>query len=284
MAFRGKPIEEAINICESKDWALEFSSGLPHRADMARVYETCNLTRMPHNYFPAPAVPFVLNLASKNEEIRRQSMEHCLLGLRLSAQADAPFYAAHAGFCIDPNPDELGKQLRVNVPYERETHWQLFLESVQEILKTADELDTDFLIENNVVAAMNMYENKNPLFCGDAPEMARLIGDISHPRLGILLDTAHLKVSSNTLNFNLNEAMKILQPHIRGIHHSDNDGQLDTNEKITPEYWFFDYLKNYRELTHVLEVKDLTSGEIERQLNLFKATHVKLDTLTINKL
>ena len=269
MAFRGKPIEEAINICESEDWALEFSSGLPHRVDMARVYQTCTLTRMPHNYFPAPTVPFVLNLASKNEDIRKRSVEHCLLGLRLSAQADAPFYAAHAGFCIDPNPNELGKQLRVNVPYERETHWQLFLESVTEILKTADELQTDFLIENNVVAAMNVYENKNPLFCGDAPEMARLINEIADPRLGILLDTAHLKVSSKTLNFNLKEAMQILRPHIKGIHHSDNDGLLDTNEKITPEYWFFDYLKNYSELVHVLEVKDLTAGEIQKQLNLF---------------
>ncbi len=269
MAFRGKPIEEAINICESEDWALEFSSGLAYRADMVEVYEGCALKRMPHNYFPAPAVPFVLNLASKNEDIRKRSIEHCRLGLRLSAQANAPFYAAHAGFCIDPNPDELGKQLRVNVPYEREIHWQLFLQSVQEILKTADELATDFLIENNVVAAMNVYENKNPLFCGDAPEMARLMSDISDPRLGILLDTAHLKVSSNTLNFNLNEAMTILQPHIKGIHHSDNDGLLDSNEKITPEYWFFDYLKNYGELTHVLEVKDLTAGEIQQQLNLF---------------
>jgi len=269
MAFRGKSIETAIQTCTANDWALEFSSGMPHRADMVAVYEACDLERMPHNYFPAPAVPFVLNLASKNPDIHRTSIEHCRLGLRLSAQANALFYAAHAGFCIDPNPDELGKQLPVNVPYQREEHWQLFLQSIKEILKTADELQTDFLIENNVVAAMNIHENKNPLFCGDALEMARLMTDIQHPRLGILLDTAHLKVSSNTLDFNLNKAMQTLRPHIKGIHHSDNDGLLDTNEKITSDYWFFDYLNNYRELVHVLEVKDLNADEIRQQLSLF---------------
>jgi len=273
MAFRGKPIEEAIATCTSNTWALEFSSGMPHRADIVAVYEACDLERMPHNYFPAPAVPFVLNLASKNPDIRRMSIEHCRLGLQLSAQANAPFYAAHAGFCIDPNPDELGKQLRVNVPYEREEHWQLFLQSIEEILKTADELHTDFLIENNVVAAMNVYENNNPLFCGDAREMVRLMTDIQHPKLGILLDTAHLKVSAHTLNFDLKSAMTLLQPHIKGIHHSDNDGLQDTNEKIIKNknyyYWFFDYLDNYRELVHVLEVKDLTADEIRQQLDLF---------------
>ncbi len=268
IAFRGQSIEAAIQVCQQEGWAIEFSSGLPHRADMVEVYNSCSLIRMPHNYFPAPEVPFVLNLASNNETIRRTSIEHCKLGLRLSSQAEAPFYAAHAGFCVDPDPSELGQKIRVKRPYDRAVHWDLFLQSVEEILKTADELDINFLIENNVIISINVEGGQHPLLCTDAEEMTRLMTDIQHPRLGILLDTAHLKVSAQTQQFSLADAMSWIRPHIKGIHHSDNDGLFDTNEKITEEYWFFDYLNNYRELVHVLEVKALSIGEIHQQINL----------------
>lgn len=270
IAFRGQPVEAAIQACEQEGWAMEFSSGLPHRADMKKVYKSCLLTRMPHNYFPAPKVPFVLNLASSNEAIRRISIEHCKLGLQLSAQADAPFYAAHAGFCIDPDPAELGQKIRVKRPYDRAVHWNLFLKSVEEILKTAEELDMDFLIENNVIISLNVEGGRQPLLCTNAEEMAQLMTDIQHPRLGILLDTAHLKVSAQTQHFSLADTMSRLRPYIKGIHHSDNDGLFDTNEKITKGYWFFDYLNNYRELVHVLEVKALSIEEIHQQIALLR--------------
>ncbi len=270
IAFRGQSIEKAIEICQQENWALEFSSGLPHRADMVKVYEQCPVERMSHNYFPAPEIPFVLNLASSNENIRRTSIEHCKLGLRLSAQAEAPFYAAHAGFCVDPDPAELGRKIEVKKDYDRNEHWKLFIKSVQEILEVADSLNMDFLIENNVIIAMNVQGNTQPLLCVDAEEMHQLVIDIQHPRLGILLDTAHIKVSANTMKFNLAKAMKKIQPHIKGIHHSDNDGQFDTNEKITENYWFFDYMHNYQQLVHVLEVKALNTEEIHQQLKLLR--------------
>jgi len=175
IAFRGQSVEAAIQVCKQEGWAMEFSSGLPHRADMMEVYKSCSLTRMPHNYFPAPEVPFVLNLASNNEAIRRTSIEHCKLGLRLSTQADAPFYAAHAGFCVDPNPAELGQKIRVKRPYDRAVHWNLFLKSVEEILKTADELGMDFLIENNVIISLNVEGGRHPLLCTDANNSALLM-------------------------------------------------------------------------------------------------------------
>ncbi|MFN6038013.1 MAG: GNAT family N-acetyltransferase, partial [Bacteroidota bacterium] len=111
LAFAGLPAEEIISLCEKENLSLEFSSGMSYREDMESQFEKCRTIKYAHNYFPAPAVPFVLNLASNNEEIRKKSIEHCINGIRLSYKSGAKFFSAHAGFCIDPSPEELGNPL-----------------------------------------------------------------------------------------------------------------------------------------------------------------------------
>src|SRR5665811_1545119 len=98
----------------------DSSSGMPYRADMEEIFLNAPIKKFAHNYFPAPEIPFVLNLASSNEKIRNQSLTHCLKGLELSKLAGAHFFSAHAGFCVDPHPDELGRKLALTNPFDRE--------------------------------------------------------------------------------------------------------------------------------------------------------------------
>jgi len=272
LAFSGKEINELIEEARSAEFAIEFSSGLPHIENIREIFEAYPFPKLAHNYFPAPKVPFVVNLASKNDDIRNTSIKHCLQGLELSKKVGAPFFAAHAGFCLDPNPLELGKQLKQSGEVlDREEHWQIFLDAVVLILEKADELEIDFYIENNVTAAMNInVHGQNPLLCSHHREMIRLIDDLPHPRLGILLDTAHLKVSAKTIGFDLNEAVHDLRHFISAIHHSDNEGLLDNNQPITNDYWFAPFMPYFRNIPQVLEVKKLEIKEIMGQLELLK--------------
>ncbi len=272
IAFSGKDINTTLDEARAAQLPLEFSSGLPHHENMRELFESYELPKLVHNYFPAPKVPFVLNLASENEAIRRTSIRHCIQGLKMTKKAGAPFFAAHAGFCLDPDPAELGRQLKQSDQIiDREKHWQIFIESVAEVLLTADELETDFYIENNVTAAMNInVHGQNPLLCSHHREMIRLIHDMPHPRLGILLDTAHLKVTANTLPFNLDEAMQTLRYYISAIHHSDNDGLLDSNQSIDRDYWFAPFMPYFRRLPQVLEAKKQTIDQIQQQVKLLR--------------
>jgi sugar phosphate isomerase/epimerase len=271
LAFMGSEVEEIVSIAQQQNYVIEFSSGLPFRDDMEQFFLTAPIKKFAHNYFPAPKVPFVLNLASSNETIRKTSIKHCINGLKLSAQVGAPFFSAHAGFCVDPNPSELGNELKKQNHIDRNLHWDLFLQSVKEVLEKTKDLNVDFLIENNVLAKMNVYvDGTNPLLCVKADEMNNLISTINDPRLHILLDTAHLKVSANTLGFSIDEAMDKLKANIKCIHHSDNNGLLDTNDSINENYWFLKHLSEYKNIVHVLEVKKLSVEQINFQLNLLK--------------
>lgn len=272
MAFYGMNPIEMISKSASENFSLEFSSALPYSEQMETLFNEYPHPKLVHNYFPAPAIPFVLNLASGDPLIRIQSIEHVLKGLRWSKQANAPFYCAHAGFCIDPRPEDLGQKLKQStIKIDREKHWNLFTDSIRIILPLAEALDLDFYIENNVTAKMNLnVHGESPLLCSDPKEMQRLIKEINHPRLGILLDTAHLKVSANALNFSPTEAVKLVAPYVRAIHHSDNAGELDNNQPIEAGYWFSQFMPIFSNIPHVLEVKKQSITAIKAQIAMLR--------------
>ncbi len=270
VAFAGKDADDIINTACENNWAIEFSSGLPYMANMEEIYLSAPVKKIPHNYFPAPAEPFVLNLASKNEVIRKRSIQHCINGLHLAKKSNAPFFAAHAGFCIDPDPSELGRQLIFNVDFTKQHNWQFFLDSIKEILDVAAEIDVQFLVENNVITAFNLVKNINPLFCCESTDIVALFNLVNNPYFGLLLDTAHLKVSCVTLDLNRDVELKKIKSYIKGIHHSDSDGKVDNNQLLKADYWFLPFMKEYKNNIHVIEVKNLNIKEIKEHINLLE--------------
>jgi ribosomal protein S18 acetylase RimI-like enzyme/sugar phosphate isomerase/epimerase len=269
LAFAKKTREEIVALAKENDWTIEFSSSFPYFEDMIQFFNNTDIKRLAHNYFPAPKVPFVINLASTDEKIRQTSINHCIQGLQITKNCGAPYFSAHAGFCVDPDPNQLGKQLDINVAIDRSLNWTRFKDSVQIILLEAKRLDLIFLIENNVTAKFNLRnDGQEVLFCSRSEEMAKLVKEISSERFGLLLDTAHLKISSQALGFNAEEAVEKIKPYVKYIHHSDNDGKSDTNESISSDYWFLPFMNQFKDCTHILEVKNITINQIKQQLSL----------------
>jgi sugar phosphate isomerase/epimerase len=268
LALKYFSIEEIIRIAKEKNWPIEFSSGIPFGENVYDLYKDANIKRIPHNYFPAPQNPFVLNLASRNEGIRVKSIKHCKNGLLLAKESNAPFYSAHAGFCIDPNPEELGKKIRITSKFEKKENIKFFIDSLNEVLDFALELNLDFLIENNVISQINLVDKDNPLLCTSSEEIIDIFNEINRPNLHLLLDTGHLKVSSKTLGKDVCEELIKIEKYIKAIHHSDNDGISDTNDLLDENYWFARYISKFSQHMNVLEVNAKGILDIESQIKL----------------
>ncbi len=268
-AFRKQSLERAVALAASRDWILEFSSGIPHSSDMVQTYLKADCRKMLHNYFPAPQKPFVLNLASLNADIFERSLSHALSNLELTRKSGARFYSIHAGFCLDPKPSELGGTLSTSGAGQRQDHWTKFISAVNTLAREAAKKGVQILIENNVVTAFNVEKHgHNPLLCVDSNELKLLVQTVNHPALGILIDTGHWKVSADAMGFELASVLD-LKSDVLAFHHSDNDGRTDSNHPLTEGYWLLPLLKQFTApITHVLEVHDQTEAEIERQRNL----------------
>jgi len=271
IAFKDYTVEEIIAVAEKERWMIEFSSGLAYQAHLKDLYLKADIERLPHNYFPPPQDPFVLNLASLDKDIRERSVNHCIQGMRLAAASNSPFFSAHAGFCGDPNPEELGRKIEFKSGFNRTVYWENFIKSINDILKQAKVLGIDFLIENNVCAKFNLTsENENPLLCAEPEEILKLFREINNTALGLLLDTAHLKVSSKALGFDLDNSVTVISNYVKAIHHSDNEGQIDTNDRLTDDYWFLPLINIFKDIIHVLEVKNISVETIKQQIELIK--------------
>lgn len=268
LAFVGKSIFEISRIAKKNNWAIEFTSTFNYSKNILEDFLKLDIIRTIHNYFPPHKDEFVLNLASTNESIRKKSIEHCINGLIISKKINSTFYAAHAGFCIDPDFTELGKKLNFKKNINKELSKSIFLESVLEVLKVADALGIMFLIENNVITKKNLMNGINPLLCCESSEINWLTSEINNKNFGILLDTAHLKVSCNTLNNNIGKELNNILGSVKALHHSDNDGYEDNNMSISKEYWFLKYLKKFKNLPHTIEVKNLTEFQVREQINI----------------
>ena len=85
--------------------------------------------------------------------------------------------------------------------------------------------------------------------------------------VNLLVDLAHLKVSSKTLNFSPTNFLKRCNKWIKAYHISDNSGYFDTNGNFSKKSWFWPYLKKDKAY-YTLELKTTNLKKIKSQIQL----------------
>jgi sugar phosphate isomerase/epimerase len=196
-----------------------------------------------HNYFPPPKKPFVINLASLDKEILALSMELVRKAIRWSVELDRPIYSFHSGFLVDLKVKELGTTPKKRKINNQRNTISSFIENINQLAKYAEKHGVSLLIENNVLTP-NAFKkfNCNSVLMADADDCLEVMKN-TPDNVGLLIDVAHLKVSSNVLKFDKINFLNKCDSWIKGYHLSDNDGTRDSNEVINDSAWFWPFLK-----------------------------------------
>lgn len=271
LSFLNDPLDY-FNEFSNSDYGIEFSSGgLGHNFNNYKKFKEFNGKKILHNYFPGyKTSPFVLNLSSLDNEIKKRSLEHCFRNIdKTSRFSSDKFFAVHAGFILDLKVSDLGKPVRDLVIDNVNDYKESFYDSLDQLISYGKKKNVTILIENNVLIKEN-YDGINlPFFAIESENISSILEDFSAcQNFGLLLDTAHLKVSCTTLGLNLIEEYNKIKKYIKAIHHSDNDGNYDTNSKLDKNYWFLDSLPEFKNIPNVLEVKNLSIKELHSQLKI----------------
>jgi sugar phosphate isomerase/epimerase len=257
-AFQARSLAEILDLADRAELrSIELSSGLGHEPDLDAVLDwgrRRGFRFLVHNYFPPPADPFVLNLASGISIIRERSIAHCRQAIQLSKQLGASFYSVHAGFAFDVNPKELGTRLRPEAIVPMEEAYFLFVDSVLQLTEYSAEMGIKLAIENHVLAAKNLVGGRNKLLLMVRSEdFLRLAEDVPSPHLGFLIDVGHLAVSARSLSFDPSRFLEAVRHKVIGLHLSDNDAKEDQNLPFDSQAWFVPTLKSFTDTTLVLE-------------------------------
>lgn len=243
---RNKTIGASVKqLAEHGFLNIELSGGTqPYdklEQELLNLQKEYNLNYICHNYFPPPAKPFVVNLASLDDEIYQMSLNHLKKAIRLSEKLGAERFGFHAGFLINIPISQIGKSIDSNVLFDREQAKARFIEGYNE-LNTFSSIE--LYIENNVTSRTNHknFGNVNPFFMSCS---ADVLAHMEKIEFGLILDIAHLKVSANALGKSLEEELSHLLPLSDYIHVSDNDGLHDSNNLLKSDAELFKLLEGY---------------------------------------
>ncbi len=254
---------------------IEFSGGIyiknfeKHFYKNIKSYNNC--TQL-HNYFPPPSKSFVFNLSSKNKIISKASIDLVKKNIIRSKKIGTQFYSFHAGFRIDPNFKDLGKQINRGMLITKKEALNIFYKRVIELSKFAKKYGIKLFIENNVISKKNLKKFKtNPFLLTTPNEIISFFNKLSKKsnNIGLLLDVAHLKVSSKTLKFDLQKAHSSLKKYINAYHLSDNNGITDSNKKFSKNAWFWKHFKKKTDFI-TIEVYNVSGKEYADLLEIVK--------------
>ena len=228
-------IRDSVQELAENDFKnIELSGGTEYyenfENDLLELKEKYSLNYRCHNYFPPPKKPFVLNLASLNDETFQMSFDHLEKVIALSNRLGADKFAFHAGFFIDIRLSEIGKKLSRDNLFDKKEAVERFCNAYDVIKRKAK--NVSLFIENNVFSKTNAdtYDGENPFMMTNFDEYKSLKEKIN---FNLLLDIAHLKVSSKTLRLDWEEEFENMMSVSSYIHVSDNDGFHDLNNQLT---------------------------------------------------
>ena len=228
-------IRDSVQELAENDFQnIELSGGTEYynnfENDLLELKDKYNLNYRCHNYFPPPKKPFVLNLASLDDETFQMSFDHLEKVIALSNKLGADKFAFHAGFFIDIRLSEIGKKLSRDNLFDKKEAVERFCNAYDVIKRKAK--NVSLFIENNVFSKTNAdtYDGENPFMMTNFNEYKSLKEKIN---FNLLLDIAHLKVSSKTLRLDWEEEFENMMSVSSYIHVSDNDGFHDLNNQLT---------------------------------------------------
>ena len=213
---------------------IELSGGTDYyegyEDDIVDLKEKYNLNFLIHNYFPPPKDHFVLNLASLDDAIFEKSLENLRKAFRLSSLIGSEKFGFHAGYYVDIGVDRIGKAIGVNHICNIKQACERFYKGFELIKDEAKGIN--IYIENNVYSKTNFdtYGLQQPAMLISPGEYRQLQQNIDFK---LLLDVAHLYVSSKSLRFDFDSHFDQMIMETDYIHLSDNDGFHDQNAALS---------------------------------------------------
>ena len=222
-----------------------------------------------HNYFPPSKIPFTFNLASLDSDIYTLSLNHAKDSIKLSSELGNNVYSFHAGYLVDPNPRQLGKEIREKKINNRKDTMKIYLDRLNIISSYAKEKEVELLLENNVLSKKNFsFFKANPFLMTNYLETINIMEN-TNSNINLVVDLAHLKVSAKTENFDPRIFLRKCKKWIKSYHLSDNNGLSDTNDLIKENSWFWPHIKKNLN-NYCLEIKKKQINIIKSQKNLIK--------------
>ncbi len=245
-----KLVNEGFNKIELSGGTDYYESYLD---DLLLLKDKYSIEYTVHNYFPPPQRHFMLNLSSLDNVLYQKSIEHCIQAINLCKKLGVKKYGVHAGFLIDFLPSEAGKKIGLKRVNSRQDAYIRFKDAWRRLKECAGN-KLELYVENNVLSKNNFetYQQVNPFLLTNYENWLEFSKEVD---CKLLLDFAHLKVSSNSLCLSFSKEVERLVSLTDYYHISGNNGIDDQNYSIINDIEINTILDSYQWLNKTFTIE-----------------------------
>jgi len=221
---------------------VEFSGGFSYRpVDEFRKcigsIKASGTNILIHGYFPPQEKSFILNFASKDKEVLRQSMSLADEALSLCAEFGIPYYSFHPGYLASGYENGKGHFIFDKTGFDDYADTLTrFSRNFEKLYDLSKRHGIRLAVENLFINRGNVKDSLNNSFEEVDELMSSLPGDV-----GLLLDLGHMNVSASYMNFSrdgfIGRYLEKFGRRLFEIHMSENKGDFDTHDPLTADSW-----------------------------------------------
>ena len=193
-----------------------------------------------HNYFPPARDSFVMNIASGDSALRKNTFDLISNAIRLTERLGNDLYTFHPGYNISSVTEKNGRfyeDLDVGESAGIQNTKRDFYQGMDFLLDRLAGKEIRIGVENLFPFHRNFYSFLDSI--DDIEEFLDRYKDV--PNIGILLDLGHLNLAANVMGFDkLNIVERVMAEYpdkIFEVHISENDGSRDFHNVSELDSW-----------------------------------------------
>ena len=256
---------------------LELGSNHCYEANPSHITSQYDFSYLVHNYFPTPAKPFVVNIASLDDKIYHRSVNHLFHAIDFCEEIGAKLYTFHPGFLTDPtgtNPDHTNYDFQFRQQDLRSTNYEKAFERMVEAVSKA----VDYSYQKGMCLAIETegsLTKRDHLLMQRPEEFKHFSRIFSVNDIGINLNIGHLRLAAKAFGFKKEEFVDQISNCIVAMELSHNDGFEDEHRPLQENAWYWKLIcdNRFRSIPKILEFRDTP---IELVLDTIHLCHKQL--------
>jgi sugar phosphate isomerase/epimerase len=264
--------EEVVDLIKYLNYAgIEFGSTHQYSEKFKQIInkKIHNKRIITHNFFPTSKNNLlVVNLASTDNNIRQESINHALHCIKFAAEIGAEMYTIHPGFLTEVKTSSKNSH---NYDFEFNQKKVQYDDAFNRLCSSLNIL-SNFAEQHNIILAI---ESEGSLTSPDVSLMEKLdefdnLFSKNSNKIMINLNLAHSYFAAKYHNYNLKDFILKYKDRISAVEISHNDGFSDQHFPLVKDSYIFDYLKYLPDVPHILEFRNTKIDQLEHSLDLLR--------------
>jgi len=266
------PLSEVLPRCVDLGFnSIELGSNHLHELDLSFVKQY-KVDYLVHNYFPTPRIPFVVNIASFDEEIRRKSINHVKSSILYCQEINAKIYTFHPGFIGDPSMQrsniksyDFSWDKRKIQKTEQQMGTDNMFRSLDEICEFSKKINISIAIETE-----GSYVNASHLLMQTPDEYEIFLKQFNKNDIKLNLNIGHLYLSSRFNKFSISDFLNLVADRVIALELSHNNGIEDEHLPLVDGAWYWPIISDdrFKSAYKILEFRHATTEMVRKSLEL----------------